>query len=615
MKRILPALLIVAVAIAAGWFLLRGASRESPIIDEPPHITAGYTYLHFQDYRLNPEHPPFTKVVSAVFLLGRPISFPLDNPAWQQDVNGQWTLNAAFLYGSGNGAQDLVAEARRGPVLITLVLILGFAWWTGKRLGPWWGVLGAAFLGLSPFILGHGNLVTTDIAAALGAFTSIVTFGRYLEQPSWKRGLVAGIAFGFAQLCKFSLVLLAPTYLIAGILFLFFRHPWQDKWISIWQGLKKLLLVAVIGFALIVYPTYYALTKNYPAARQVRDSAYLLGSFAGGITLPGELCRPVRCAAEAVIWGAGIPFLRPAAHYFLGVLMVVQRSAGGSTNYFLGSVSSAGSPLYFPVVYLFKETLPLLGLLAGAVAYASMRYLRHRPRKPLFATWGNWIAERPLESLMAAFIILYWASSIESSLNIGVRHLMPVIPLMYFLALRTWKRWHDASRPRVRRFIAAALMVFAAGQAVTAVHASPYFLPYYNPLAGGTKDGYRYATDSNYDWGQDLIALREWLDSHPEAGKIAVTYFGGGDIHTYLGDRAVSWYGNPRDPREEGIRWFATSVSFLQTGIQPAVRGEERRPEQEYHWLTNERPRPPGMGTIPPYDARAGVSMLIYRLP
>jgi len=42
---------------------------------------------------------------------------------------------------------------------------------------------------------------------------------------------------------------------------------------------------------------------------------------------------------------------------------------------------------------------------------------------------------------MASFIVLYWGYSLQSPLNIGLRHLMPTIPFIYILAAGVWKRW------------------------------------------------------------------------------------------------------------------------------------------------------------------------------
>ena len=42
---------------------------------------------------------------------------------------------------------------------------------------------------------------------------------------------------------------------------------------------------------------------------------------------------------------------------------------------------------------------------------------------------------------MASFIVLYWGYSMQSPLNIGIRHLMPTIPFIYILAAGVWKKW------------------------------------------------------------------------------------------------------------------------------------------------------------------------------
>jgi hypothetical protein len=564
------------------------------------------------DYRLNPEHPPVTKALAGLFLTGQPVAFPVDSPAWQLQVNGQWALSHTFLFGSGNNGQRLMSLARRGPILLTLLFMFVVGLWTWRRFGPWWGVAGAAFVGLSPFFLGHGMLVTTDVAAAFGAFVSIITFARYLEHSSWQRALGAGLAFGFAELCKFSLVLLMPAYLVIAIAYAATQGKERP---AIWKGVKRFLVVAIIGYLAVVYPVYALFTHNYPAARQVRDTAYVLGSFAGGPTVPGHICKPMRCVAETIISAAHVPYLRAGAEYALGVLMVLQRTVGGSTNYFLGTVSSAGSWWYFPVVYLTKETLPLLILLGIAAVVTIGRWLHGRRGRThgIFHDTRAWIAKHPAQALMALFVCLYWAASLESSLNIGVRHLFPIIPLMYMLALFAWQRLSHI--PRLRTITIAALVALVGWQAGTAFAARPYFLAYFNPLVGGTGQGYRIVTDSNYDWGQDLPALRDWLDTHPDVDKIAVDYFGGGDVLEEVGPRAVQWESADGDPRTHGIHWIAVSVSILQDAIQPLVPGEHRRPVDEYQWLLKVHAKPSGLGAVPPPDARAGTSFLIYYLP
>jgi hypothetical protein len=47
-----------------------GSSWEDALTyDEPAHIVVGYSYLHFQDARLNPEQSPLLKTFAAAPLL------------------------------------------------------------------------------------------------------------------------------------------------------------------------------------------------------------------------------------------------------------------------------------------------------------------------------------------------------------------------------------------------------------------------------------------------------------------------------------------------------------------------------------------------------------------
>ena len=144
--------------------------------------------------------------------------------------------------------------------------------------------------------------------------------------------------------------------------------------------------------------------------------------------------------------------------------------------------------------------------------------------------------------------------------------------------------------------------------------AAPYFLSYFNELGGGIPNGYHYATDSNYDWGQDLLRLQAWVNAHPEVDKIAVDYFGGGNPGYYLGAKEINWSSAKGNPADQGIHWLAVSVNTLEIATQPLAKDETRNAGDSYAWLTALRPPQPGMGNVPPPDFRAGTSIFIYHL-
>ena len=139
---------------------------------------------------------------------------------------------------------------------------------------------------------------------------------------------------------------------------------------------------------------------------------------------------------------------------------------------------------------------------------------------------------------------------------------------------------------------------------------------------GGVQGGYHFVTDSNYDWGQDLLRLQSWVNDNPQVDKIAVDYFGGGDPQYYLGNKEVNWSSAQGNPAAQGIHWLAVSVNTLELATQPLAPGNTRHASDTYSWLTALRSPADatgtwlggGMGNVPTPDARAGTSIFIYHL-
>jgi hypothetical protein len=47
------------------------------------------------------------------------------------------------------------------------------------------------------------------------------------------------------------------------------------------------------------------------------------------------------------------------------------------------------------------------------------------------------------------------------------------------------------------------------------INAFPFFLEYFNPIAGGSETGNLYVNDSNFDWEQDKVALLNYVEQNP----------------------------------------------------------------------------------------------------
>jgi len=659
---------LIPICFLSFVLMLQASLGDSGVMDELAHIPAGYGYIHDLDYRLNPEHPPLIKALAALPLLFMNLNFPTKSSAWTQDINGQWAMGTQFLYESGNDANQVIRWARLGPMLLTILLVVFIYIWSRELLGEWWALLPTLLFALSPTVLAHGHYVTTDVGAAFGVVFATYYFLRLLHEPSRKNLIWAGMSFGVAQILKFSAVLLLPFF--AALLLIFYIKSVVRDWQQTENRCKKFcmramryikycVVILLIGYLLIVYPVYALFTANYPIAKQSADTEFILTSFASGPTPQGQICKPTRCLADLNIWMSKHAPTRPLAEYMLGVLMVLQRSSGGNTAYFLGEVSAVGSPWYFPIIYLLKESLPALIMTLLALVWTTQNILRRVKNQKLKSKsyFLDYLELNFAEFSMALFIIFYWAWSIRSPLNIGFRHLFPTLPFIYILTTTAWKKWVmkidlggfnfglSALKQMAKRLFAMSLkyvfllvlLVWFIGETV---FAAPYFLSYFNELGGGIRNGYKYVADSNYDWGQDLLRLQKFVATHPEIDKIAVDYFGAGNPKYYLGTKEVDWRsarGNPSgtqigadetqinadnnigenqrsNQRKFAIHWLAVSVNTLQSAIQPLAPGQQRNPEDEYRWLIQLRPQSSGLGNVPQPDYRAGTSIFIYKL-
>ena len=285
-KYLFLAVTIIFSSLALAVLSVRG---DSVTMDESPHIVSGYSYLTQKDMRLNPEHPPLIKDLSAVPLLFQNLTFDVNHPSWKDDVNGQWPAGAHFLYESSNNPDKIAFNARMAVLLIFIGLCLFVFWWGKQKYGYVGGLLVLFLTALSPNILAHARYVTTDAGAAFAFVFSIYFFVKYVSKPTLKNLALAGIAFGLAQLFKFSLFLLIPLYVFTlGTYYIARNYPlWKNiaknkrlKFLrkNIWACAKSLLIIFVIGY-LIIWPIYQFHVWNYPPERQARDTELTLNSF------------------------------------------------------------------------------------------------------------------------------------------------------------------------------------------------------------------------------------------------------------------------------------------------------------------------------------------------
>jgi len=628
---------------------------NSGTFDEVAHLPAGYAYVTQGDMRVNPEHPPMIKDLAGLSvafwakILNVKINVPTSGAGWNNPVlnERQWDFGNDFLYRSGNPAGFIFLTGRLPMLLILLLLGIYIFKWARELWGDKAGLLALFLFSFSPTFIAHGEFITTDVAAAAGVFISTYYFIRWLKSPRLKNLIVAAIVLGLAELCKFSLILLLPFFLLLTILWIIIKindaktekgiinasaipvnrltpppvilnQPLSWPKITIKYSIG-LVIIFLISYAFVVLPVYYYHVRHYPQELQIHDMRQVL-EFPVKDNWPlFNSCRNLgtlnKCPTEVAIWLAGKSTpARALGQYILGVTMTFRRASGGNTTYFLGEISAQGWHSYFPIMYLAKEPLVLHILSAMALFILIFYFYKKRPTEKIgqlpeknlrlisrFFLWGG----RNFESIaMLIFLTIYWISSISSRLNIGVRHVLPTFPLVYMLIASQLSLWLDAPKNKKTLFYLKYALIGAllAWQAVVVISAFPSFLAYYNELAGGSANGYKIAVDSNLDWGQDLARLTNWVNEQ-NIKQIHVDYFGGTPPASLLGEKFQPWWGDRKPSELKSEDWIAISATLLQGGRARQGAGYNK-PTDYYEWLNSYSPK-----TV------IGNSIFVYQIP
>ena len=90
--------------------------------------------------------------------------------------------------------------------------------------------------------------------------------------------------------------------------------------------------------------------------------------------------------------------------------------------------------------------------------------------------------------------------SLASSINIGVRHLLPIYPFLCLLIAYVVSILIEKYKSRLFILL---LTILLTAHLLVVIRAFTNYLEYFNEITGGTKNGYLYLHGSNLDWQQE----------------------------------------------------------------------------------------------------------------
>ena len=434
---------------------VNSAQHASATYDEYIYIARGYTYLKTGSTWLKTRHPILLDVLATAPLFLLPdVHLPSDDPAWPS--RDFHIYSHAFLWEANAHQADRIVFLARLPIMmLSLLLAAGVFRWASERAGPAGGLVAMTLCAFDPNILAHSRLVTPDAGQTTFIFLAALGWQRYLQRSCWVRWAIAGIALGLAQAAGFPALILLP-------------------------------ILAAISAA-----------YGWHTARS-RGALQFLAALAGACALAALTVWAIYGFRWGQVEALGLSL--PAPYHWEEFIDLLHRLGRQDWAFFCGRVYRGGWWPFFVVALLIKTPLPTLVLTSlGFLAIACRR---------------SWMKD----AVLWLVPVLYYGNALASSLNIGYRHILPVLPFFFVIAGQAI----PLARRRWRQVVLAGLLGWLI---LASVAICPFYLAYFNELVGGPSGGRHCLVVSDLDWGQDLPGLSAYLKGHA-IEQVYLSWFG-----------------------------------------------------------------------------------------
>jgi hypothetical protein len=448
------------------------AAKMAPTADEKGHLDYGISILSGSPDR---SHPGFDSKmpVSALNALPRGISKFLEAQGISPRVVA--TLRS-------------IRVARVPTILAAFCLSLLVYLYAESLFGRWAGLAAQLLSVMSPSLIAHSTLVTTDLYIALTAVLFLYCFGRFLLRPNTANTVLAALTLALAQLTKFVAVYLYVilfAYLVMLVFCCKYRRQ-QPKPVS-YRHLVALLAFHAILFLSIVNAGFLLDRSFTPFAKYEFRSA----TFRRLQQLPvlREIPLPVPYPyMQGLDW---VSYHNATGRSFGNIVLFGEVRGDGLKR-------SDGFWTYYLAAYALKEPLGMQILLLLGLWWIVRR------RKLYDMMIGEGV-------LVTAATVLLLMLSLFSNTQIGIRHILPVLVIFIVLSGGAFARLSQAPWQRLAVLCGCFLWV-----AISVGSYFPHLIPYFNEILIDRKFAYRFLADSNLDWGQNAWMVEKFLRENPD---------------------------------------------------------------------------------------------------
>jgi predicted cobalt transporter CbtA len=394
------------------------------------------------------------------------------------------------------GTRDFLCDVKTGRfVTIIFSLLVGFYVfkWSSKLYGIGAGLFSFALYALSPNIIAHSRLITSDIYGLGMTLIALYHFWQFANRGGWKNAIVSATTVALSLLAKYTNIFLIPMFAVILLIMYseelpgYIRKPGSQRSLRHLRAVSKYTVLFLLMSILIINAGFLFNRTMTP-----------LGEY----EWKGEKARAFR-ARQTFLNKVPVPLPYPYLYGAEWANHMLQTGSGFGNIYLLGRLRETGVfKSYYLLAFLFKVPIAVQALMVLAVIH----YVRKR---------SDFRFRRDEVFLVVPIVGFTIYLSFFFAMQIGFRHLLIVFPLLYVFCGNLFKAGLRISRRL--KILSGALLAYLL---VSVLSYHPHYISYFNEMVWDRKMAYRYLADSNIDWGQNRPYLEDYLRQHPEAAYL-----------------------------------------------------------------------------------------------
>ena len=585
-------------------FILWNESRSvAPVVQEIPLLASGCITRSSMTYDCFAVNPPLVRL-SAALLVPWDIGSREEYEGIHANESGRYefVIGQKFTNIHGRHTYSSLKTARLIGFAFLAILHVLFVLKVDRRLL----FVALPLLFFSPTFLGHSATIINDVPAAVFGFAAIMCYQRWLDKPNRRLCVLAGIVLGLAELCKFTLLVFYPLFIVMWILYRLPERKEMTRRMWTRQGVQ---LAAIFLVSVYVINCGYLFEGTFKPLKEFKFQTTMFTGFesldeihAGGANrFDGSGSR-----VETLMGHVPMPL---PANMIQGIDTQRYDFERGVPSYLRGEHADYGWWYYYLYALLVKMPLGTWGLLGTAIVCTLFL-------KGYNASWRD-----EMMIVLPGLTLFVFVSS-QTGFSVHSRYIIPALPFLFIWISKVGRAFTSEVKernPRSTKYVRAIVVIFLTWTVASSLWIYPHSLSYFNELAAvlptpydeeyptplpssnaedasmwqrvhhvldaGPRNGPRHLLDSNIDWGQDLFYLEDWCETHPEARPMRVAYWGSYPLEL----SKVNSEGRP--PIEPTPGWYALSVNELYGR------------SDQYRWFLNYEP-----------TSMAGYSIYIYHV-